>query len=110
MDSVLPRPDTIVTADGKTLCAYNWSLKEPSITVALVHGYGEYAGRYKHVASYLNSKAIGMVGTVFFEFLLIRKMDHPNFMEREALLNTTTQRVSHYGLSRAPRRIPSANA
>jgi alpha-beta hydrolase superfamily lysophospholipase len=47
------------TPDGKTLRAYRWNPKEhspppPRAAVALVHGLGEHARRYEHVAAFMN--------------------------------------------------------
>lgn len=41
---------------GKTLCGYSWDIENPKAVICLVHGIGEYALRYDHVAETLNSR------------------------------------------------------
>lgn len=42
--------------DGAELACYDWPLTDASSTVLLVHGLGEHAGRYAHVAAWLNAQ------------------------------------------------------
>jgi alpha-beta hydrolase superfamily lysophospholipase len=55
-----PRPaqnSTLRTPDGETLALHEWALPPDSpakAVVVLVHGIGEHAGRYRHVAERLN--------------------------------------------------------
>jgi alpha-beta hydrolase superfamily lysophospholipase len=41
-------------SDGTELARYDWPLAAANSTVLLVHGLGEHAGRYAHVADWLN--------------------------------------------------------
>ncbi len=41
---------TINTSDGLALHVYEWVAEDPTAVVALIHGYGEHAGRYAHMA------------------------------------------------------------
>lgn len=52
---------SIRTADGLSLFDYRWSAQAPRLTVALIHGYGEHAGRYAHVAHAWNQRGISVV-------------------------------------------------
>jgi alpha-beta hydrolase superfamily lysophospholipase len=47
--------DTLRTADGVALKLRHWPLDAPRGRVLLVHGLGEHAGRYGHVAAALNA-------------------------------------------------------
>jgi alpha-beta hydrolase superfamily lysophospholipase len=50
-----PRFGAFVTADGLRLFRKGWWPREaPRAAVLLVHGYGEYSGRYGHVGAYLS--------------------------------------------------------
>lgn len=47
------------TPDGETLALHEWPLasgREARAVVLLVHGIGEHAGRYRHVAAWLNDE------------------------------------------------------
>lgn len=49
------------TKDGKQLCGYIWDIPEPRACVTLVHGLGEHAARYAHVAEALNNAGCSVV-------------------------------------------------
>ena len=56
----LPRPrqaGTLRTPDGETLALHDWPLDAgpAKAVVVLVHGIGEHAQRYRHVAVRLNA-------------------------------------------------------
>lgn len=49
--------------DGQTIYAVNWMPEgEPRAVVMIVHGLGEYSGRYAHVAELLNAQGIAVYG------------------------------------------------
>lgn len=48
------------SADGTELFGRHWPVKTPKSVMALVHGFGEYSGRYDNMATYLNSKDIAV--------------------------------------------------
>jgi alpha-beta hydrolase superfamily lysophospholipase len=52
---------TIQTGDDVVLHLHDWSRPKARATVALLHGYGEHAGRYAHVADAFNAADIGVV-------------------------------------------------
>ena len=54
--------DKITTSDGFELHLHDWPAEQAKLTVMLLHGYGEHAGRYKHVAEHLNAQDIAMIG------------------------------------------------
>lgn len=51
---------SITTDDGTRLFTQRWCADAPSAAVALVHGYAEHAGRYAHVAGYLNAHDVSV--------------------------------------------------
>ena len=51
----------LTAQDGTRLHLFEWRVDDPVLTVALVHGYAEHAGRYAHVAEYFNSRKISVV-------------------------------------------------
>lgn len=51
-----------VTEDGLALAAREWGPDRPRLVVALVHGYGEHSGRYRHVAEALAGQGMALIG------------------------------------------------
>lgn len=50
------------TGDGKgKIAGYHWPLENPDHVVCLIHGIGEYAGRYDRVAGIMNENNIAVV-------------------------------------------------
>lgn len=49
-------------AAGKRITGYRWDVEDPDYVVCLVHGIGEYAGRYQRVAEAFNDNKITLVG------------------------------------------------
>ncbi len=43
------------------ITGYHWKLDDPDYVVCLIHGIGEYAGRYERVAAEMNSNNIAIV-------------------------------------------------
>jgi acylglycerol lipase len=52
---------TLETSDGLALHTHRWPVPEPRLTLAILHGYAEHAGRYAHVAAALNAAGIAAV-------------------------------------------------
>lgn len=52
----------LTTEDGVELNAYTWKVAKgrPKLVVALLHGYGEHAGRYAGLAGALNERGIAV--------------------------------------------------
>lgn len=61
-----PKFPELRAADGTRLHAHVWtatgSAARPRATVLLVHGLGEHAGRYQHVAAWLTARGYAVVG------------------------------------------------
>lgn len=55
-------PASIRTSDGQTLNLHDWTIPQPRLTLGLIHGYGEHAGRYEYAARGLNARGISVVG------------------------------------------------
>ena len=53
------------SADGTNLSGRHWAADTPKAVMALVHGFGEYSGRYSHMATYLNANDISVVAVDF---------------------------------------------
>ena len=51
----------LTAADGARLRLHEWPVEQAQQTVALVHGYGEHAGRYAHMAAAFNTQGIAVV-------------------------------------------------
>jgi alpha-beta hydrolase superfamily lysophospholipase len=47
---------TLRMSDGAALACHDWPLPNAHSTLLLVHGLGEHAGRYAHVAAWLNQQ------------------------------------------------------
>lgn len=47
--------------EGKQITGYHWHVDEPEYVVCLIHGIGEYAGRYERVAAEFNANRIAIV-------------------------------------------------
>ena len=52
----------LTAADGARLQLREWPVEQAQRTVALVHGYGEHAGRYARMAGAFNAQGIAVVG------------------------------------------------
>ena len=48
-------------SEGSYLMGYEWHLYDPRALVYLIHGIGEHAGRYDHVAEYFRNFGISLV-------------------------------------------------
>ena len=46
---------------GQKVVGYHWPVEKPDYVVCLVHGIGEYAGRYERVTAAMNEKNIAVV-------------------------------------------------
>ena len=51
---------TVQSGDGLDLYLHDWTIDSPKAAVALLHGYGEHAGRYAHVAEVFNARGISV--------------------------------------------------
>lgn len=45
-------------SQDEKLVGYEWPVKDPKAVVYLIHGIGEHAGRYNHVAKYFNDAGL----------------------------------------------------
>jgi alpha-beta hydrolase superfamily lysophospholipase len=59
---VSPAERKIQTPDGLELRVLSWSAESPRACAVVVHGLGEHAGRYGHVARALNQGGISVLG------------------------------------------------
>lgn len=50
-----------VKAPGGTIAGYHWHRENPAYTVCIIHGIGEYAGRYDRVASKMNDAGFAVL-------------------------------------------------
>ncbi len=46
---------------GQKIAGYHWPVENPDYVVCLIHGIGEYAGRYERVTAAMNEKNIAVV-------------------------------------------------
>ena len=55
--------DNIVLKSTKTkTVAYTWDVENPSKVMCIIHGIGEYVGRYDRMAKVLNEAGIAVIG------------------------------------------------
>lgn len=47
---------------GVSVAGYRWECEKPHHIVGLIHGIGEYQGRYDRMANFLNEKGIAVMG------------------------------------------------
>lgn len=75
------------THDGNTLCLRDWPVSGATRSALIVHGLGEHAGRYEHLAEWLNARG-----------LAVRAYDqygHGHSSGRRGHLANDTQLVDH---------------
>jgi alpha-beta hydrolase superfamily lysophospholipase len=58
---VSPLPDSLLSADGTRLKLHTWPGEARRGTVLIVHGLGEHAGRYAHVAAWLAERGFATI-------------------------------------------------
>jgi acylglycerol lipase len=51
----------VISSNGCHIEGYDWIVEDPKCVVCLIHGIGEYAARYDHVASYFQANDIAMM-------------------------------------------------
>ena len=49
------------TQDNLIISGYNWPIENPKAVICLVHGWGEHARRYDHVAAYYNENGFALI-------------------------------------------------
>lgn len=49
------------TADGEVISGYIWDAAEPDMIVCIIHGIGEYAGRYERVAQRMLAASMAVI-------------------------------------------------
>ncbi len=54
-------PDSLTASDGTRLALYGWPGEPKRGTVLIVHGLGEHAGRYAHVAAWFAARGFATV-------------------------------------------------
>lgn len=54
-------PDTLIAKDGIRLHVHRWPVAQARGTVVIAHGLGEHAGRYAHVAAWLNARGWSVI-------------------------------------------------
>lgn len=58
-----PKQRSFIDAQNVTVTFYQWPVAQPKAVVQLVHGLGEHARRYDHVAAALNSHGYAVYAT-----------------------------------------------
>lgn len=51
----------ITSENGLALNSYYWPAKTPKAVMTLIHGFGEHAGRYDHMAAHMNDHGISVL-------------------------------------------------
>jgi len=52
---------SIIVREGTQLIGFEWWVENPVGVICLVHGLGEHAGRYDHVAKFFNSRSFSVL-------------------------------------------------
>lgn len=52
---------SLTTGDGIELFLHEWTIPSPRLLVIVLHGYGEHAGRYAHMAQAFNAKGMSVL-------------------------------------------------
>lgn len=85
--SSIRKESTFQTRDGNRLYRLDWPVAGATRTALIVHGLGEHAGRYEHVAGWLNQHGLSVCAFDLY--------GHGRSSGRRGHLATDTQLVDH---------------
>ena len=88
--------DNIVLKSTKTkTVAYTWDVENPSKVMCIIHGIGEYVGRYDRMAKVLNEAGIAVIGVDLLDMDYLKEIVGTQHLGHMCLMLLQLCSISH---------------